>query len=436
MTPDASHPCRNTSHRNRLAAILATSALAGLLLLGVSRCNDRHIPPLSVGPPAEVNQMLVERGVVEAADAAPVRMGASGDILEIYPNGTPVTSGTTVLRVDDIDILTRIDDDELNIQLEEIEDTVRNARRDQTLVEQTNRLVVVAMRLKLAEREDAALRAGLGPDDLRLLEIERRLVELDWMDVQEEAERQRRMHSRGFIADAVLDRHIRRETTARAALDEKTLQIQLRRQGTREEDLLESARTIQRYAAELERGESALQRRLARIDSDLEVGRLQLELHRYDLARDSDDLAETVTKADTDGIFRVRTYSNWRVGGTSQPYSAGVHKGKFDTVADIVRKSEFRVDLMIHESDIHRVHVGSPVRLRIGAFPDRTFDARIVTVGGIGRDRQDVAPNGFEDSPAGVTMFNVEVRFENPDGVDVRPGMSAMAEFDAPQSTL
>lgn len=405
------------------------AAGVALVLWGTLRNALRPGPEPASQADAVPDLLLVERGIVESADAEPVRMGASGEILEIHPNGTRVQAGAPVLRVDDTDILSSLDDDDLNIQLEELEETIRQARREQVLVEQTNRLTLVAAQLELAREEGAALRTGLSSQDRRMLEIEQRLAELDWIDAREEAARQRNMHERGFIADAVLDRFLRREATAHAALEEKKLQIELQSRGTREEDLVENARTVERYAAELERGESALKRRLDRIDSDIAAGRLRLAQHKFNQARNTEDLERTVTLAATNGIFRVRMYSDWRTGGSWLPYTAGVRKGRFDTVADIVRQSEFRVDLMVHESDVHRVRPGAPVRLRVGAFPDRVFEARITAVGGIGRDRQDVAPRGYEDAPAGVTMFNVEARFDNPDAVDLRPGMSAIAEI-------
>ena len=168
---------------------------------------------------------LIERGVVDAAETTPVMMGASGDILELLPSGTSVAAGSPVLRVDDADIVARVDEDDLNIQLEEIEATVRASRRAQVEVEQKSRLAAADARLRLARLEGEALRAGLSVADRRMLEIELRQTELEWLDATEEMQRQRRMHERGFIADAVLERYVCREATARAAREEKKLQF-------------------------------------------------------------------------------------------------------------------------------------------------------------------------------------------------------------------
>ena len=48
-------------------------------------------------------------------------------------------------------------------------------------------------------------------------------------------------------------------------------------------------------------------------------------------------------------------------------------------------------------------------------------------VGGIGRDRFDLAPQGQEESHTGVTVFNALLDIESP-GVELRPGMSALVE--------
>lgn len=410
----------------------ATAVLVALLVaVVVARRPRGHRtkPELCTVRSVVCDATLMERGIIEPADTVPVRMGASGDILELLPSGTVLAAGTPVLRVDDAEIVTRIDEDDLNIQLEEIEATVRAARRKQTEVEQRSRLATTAARLRLARLEGDALRAGLSRADLRLLEIELRQAEIEWLEAHEETGRQRTMHERGFIADAVLERYVRRESMALAALDEKRLQIDLRKREARAEDLLENQRTVERYTADLERGESAMARRLAQIDAGIAVGVLELEQRSFDRARNAEELTQTTTLAATNGVLRVRMYSNWRLGGTWQPYAAGAQKSKHDTVADIVGRGSFRIDLMVHESDLHRVQPGNAARIRVGAFPDRSFVGRVTTVGGVGRDRQDVAPRGYEDSPSGVTMFNVEVRFNDTGEADLRPGMSAITEI-------
>ncbi len=394
---------------------------------------DRLLPPpmplLATAQSILSDAALVERGIVDVVDAHPVMMGATGDILELLPSGTHVEAGEVVLRIDGADIAEKIDSDNLNIQLEEIEDTVREARRKQTEMEQQNRLLNAEARLRLAEMEGRKLRDGLTPAQRRLLEIELRQSELDWLDAKEEKERQQRMHERGFIADAVLERYERREKTVRAALEEKKLQVQLRLEGARDEDLLENQRTVERYAADLARGESAVARRLAQIDSDMLVSKLEQDQRMFDRNLNQIDFENTTTYASTNGVMRVRMYSDWRQGGTWQPFAAGIRKHKYDIIADIVGRSSFSVNLMVHESDVHRVSVGMRARIHVGAFPNRIFWGKIDTVGGVGRDRQDVAPRGYEGSPSGVTMFNVRVRFEDFEDVELHPGMSALAEI-------
>jgi multidrug efflux pump subunit AcrA (membrane-fusion protein) len=165
-------------------------------------------------------------------------------------------------------------------------------------------------------------------------------------------------------------------------------------------------------------------RQLARSDAQLAESASRVNMTLFEIARDSNQLARCTVAAQTSGVFRVRWFSDWRRALSAQPIKPGVSRGELDRVADIVEPGAMRVLAMIHEADIALAATGLPARVAIPALGDLGFDATVVALGGVGRDRYDVAPAGVELSVSGVTVFNATLALHG-DDARLRPGMSA-----------
>jgi RND family efflux transporter MFP subunit len=104
-----------------------------------------------------------------------------------------------------------------------------------------------------------------------------------------------------------------------------------------------------------------------------------------------------------------------RVGSWADAGSAVMVLGRTDTL-----ELEFGVD----QRDVGRVTVGEEVRLRVDAFPQRTFSGRVSVIADVGADS------------AGTVLFPVRAMVPNADG-SLRPGMVAYARvLTAPSSLL
>jgi RND family efflux transporter MFP subunit len=104
-----------------------------------------------------------------------------------------------------------------------------------------------------------------------------------------------------------------------------------------------------------------------------------------------------------------------RVGSWADAGSAVMVLGRTDTL-----ELEFGVD----QRDVSRVTVGEEVRLRVDAFPQRTFSGRVSAIADVGADS------------AGTVLFPVRAMVPNADG-SLRPGMVAYARvLTAPSSLL
>jgi len=157
-------------------------------------------------------------------------------------------------------------------------------------------------------------------------------------------------------------------------------------------------------AAAASRGEAA-EERLQRMRADV--------LRREASVREEQVRAATV-RAPVSGVV-LTPRPEERVGSWADAGSAVLVIGRTDTL-----ELEFGVD----QRDVGRVRVGEEVRLRVDAFPQRTFTGRVSGLADVGLDS------------AGTVVFPVRAVVPNADGA-LRPGMVAYARvLTAPSSIL
>jgi len=157
-------------------------------------------------------------------------------------------------------------------------------------------------------------------------------------------------------------------------------------------------------ASAASRGDAA-EERLQRMRADV--------LRREAAVRDEQVRAATV-RAPVAGVV-LTPRPEERVGSWADAGSPILVLGRTDTL-----ELEFAVD----QRDVGRVSVGEEVRLRVDAFPQRTFAGRVTSLADVGTDS------------AGIVVFPVRAMVPNVDGA-LRPGMVAYARvLTAPSSIL
>jgi HlyD family secretion protein len=149
---------------------------------------------------------------------------------------------------------------------------------------------------------------------------------------------------------------------------------------------------------------SVLQQQRAQADAQSEVAARSLALARERLAR-------TSIHAPLSGRVLERLAEPGEVVAAGQP------------VAIVANLSQVRLKLFVSEADLGRLRLGAPARIRVDAFPDRTFDARIARV-----DAQaQFTPRDVHMKDERVrTVYGVTLEAANPQGL-LKPGMPADA---------
>ena len=149
--------------------------------------------------------------------------------------------------------------------------------------------------------------------------------------------------------------------------------------------------------------------------ANLDAMTAQVKTGQARLQKVEDNLTKTRINAPMAGVV---TYLSAEVGEISQAQTSYTQGKRLMTIADL---SVFEVEVDVDETEIAKVHIGQPSRIRVDAFRDTSFAGTVVEIG----NSATVEGQGTENYS---TNFLVKVRFDetNP---GVRPGMSATADI-------
>lgn len=413
--------------RFAIPAVVIGAVIAAGAVFFFLRSSSEHVR-WAVVERRSVGDFFEERGWLEATQTTPVRLGAGGEIRELIEDGTTVEPGDVLLKVDTTGLEERLESQEEEVALSEMRQRVNRYRRSRTEQEARRTITITRDRLRLAEMEYAQICEGLTPEDRRTLEIAAEIATIDREDAEEAFFRQSNLVARALASAITLETYERRLAAAAAVEEETRIEFAVRTAPPREDEILDSRLAVERLQGELERGERALERRVARADAVIVEQDARIAEQRLNMQLTLDEINESVVTAPTGGIFRVRQFWEWSA-RMWQPVRVGVSRGRLDSVADILQPGAMRVVTMIHEADIGGVRTGMTARVRIPALGNLEFTGMLQALGGVGRDRAEVGPPGVEDNQSGVTVFNAAIALDRTDE-RLRPGMSALISIE------
>ena len=230
---------------------------------------------------------------------------------------------------------------------------------------------------------------------------------------------------------------------AQATLDQTVAQSRI----TADQDQLDLSTA--RYAKEKARLEaskqaivSAMEGEKSAIDLGLAEEKVKVQLAAMELHKKSDQakiasqtrlrdeaqaevdrtkrrLAQMDVKSPLDGIvtYLSNTSQGWM---NAQPFKVGDHASSGQAVAEIPDLSTLEMESKVDEVDRGRIALGNTVLVHVDAFPEKTFEAKLVAV-------SPLTEQSFSEWPP-TRSFKAYARITDEDG-RLRPGMNAGADI-------
>ncbi len=124
-------------------------------------------------------------------------------------------------------------------------------------------------------------------------------------------------------------------------------------------------------------------------------------------------MKETEITAPISGVVLRK---NLEVGETANPAVS---------ILTLVNPNDLWLRAYVPETDIGRIKVGQPARLKIDAFKDRAFVGRIVEIA----SEAEFTPKNVQTQKERVNLvFRIKIGVDNPEGL-LKPGLPADAEI-------
>jgi len=391
----------------------------------------RSQPPPPAPPPARSLETLFplqEAGVLEPRLVERILTPISGTLAHVAEDGTRVAKGDLLFRLDEQEILSRIEQQQENI----------DQRQEELETAQNDLQIIVSSYEPLKLREEAELAhaglvlatrlRGLKPEDRQRHELQIRLAELDVEDREDRLTRQRELVERNFAARSSLDSFERDLDAARAQLQERKTQYELEKQPLLEEERLSLEASVKQARDVVERSERRQAREVAGKELEIEGLELQITHAKQDMDDRKWELEQVRIYSPADGVIRLIRRQD-RGSRTWETILVGRQTWGRDVLADLVDPNELTLRILVHESDILRIQPGQTARIRLTAYPESTLSGKVLSVTALGQDRADLTPIYRQAPPAMQAQFLAEISVDLGD-VPARAGMTAFVAID------
>jgi len=145
----------------------------------------------------------------------------------------------------------------------------------------------------------------------------------------------------------------------------------------------------------------------------IEAARGQLAQAESALAMARSRLKEMIILSPLDGVV---LHKNLEVGEMATP---GV------SILTLMNPRELWVRAFVPEEEIGRIKIGDPARVKVDAYPGRTFPGRIIEIA----SEAEFTPKNVQTKKERVNLvFRIKIAVDNPEGI-LKPGMPADADI-------
>ena len=395
----------------RTAMLAAALLLAGLGWLGVrarlaGAGTATRRSELVVTTTAKRQDLLLtvsHTGIVVAKNATSVIPEISGRTQWVCANGTIVSKGDTVLRLDPTKAQEEVTD--LTVRYEE-------ALRRQAEADAVGRARMEEQQLRLQQAEDEATAFERQQEETLRRSDDSIAFDADELAYRrEEAEAKERLAAKGYVPDTEAEREAAGLKAAEFSLSRARTEQELKTlQATSE--ALDRSQDVGWTMRSMSRTRSWSERQVRMSGNEVENLDLQLERAREDLAR-------TTLTAPVGGLVVLSAQGGWR--GESRLPRPGDWVSQGREVAQIVSLEQLQVKIELDQSQITMVSMGQPCEVTLEAMPEQVLDGKVTAIGQTARRPPIQGWMGMSST----ATFPVTVELPPTGTAMIRPGMHA-----------
>lgn len=268
--------------------------------------------------------------------------------------------------------------------------------------------------LEQAEASLQELVNGNRPEDIAQAQARLRNSQAALSQAEDDFKRNQSLYKEGALSRSDLNLKRKALDQAQADVLERQQALKSQRIGTRPEKIAQQAAIVKQKQAAL-----SLQRAGNRT-ADIDSARAQVLSSRGALETIQTNISDTVLRAPFDGLI-TQKFSD--PGAFVTPTTAGSTVSGAASNSIVTLASVNQVVANIAEANIAQIHLGQNVKLKVDAFPGKTFPGRVSQIAAEATVQQN------------VTSFKVHVTLLSEARRLLRSGMNVEAEFQIGQRT-
>ena len=362
---------------------------------------------------------VIEQGTIQSRNTVKGRCkipGSQNKIIFIVPEGTHVKEGDLVVRFDPNEI------EQLVAEKRILTNTAKGKveQAEQQLAVQKNKnesdiaaaeLALTLARLDLEKYRDGDYNAELADLGRSIAEGEAELKKN-----QDELENLRDLVKKGIRTSVQLRELELRVNSAQYRLDRDKQKLVVLREYDFKRKITEFKAKAVEAERKLARAKTTADAEIAKAESALANAEIAYNLEKRELEQYEETLSHTEIKASKAGTV---AYANrpWFDDNERIREGATVHRRQDIFYLPDMRNMKVQVD--IHESVVNKVKKGQPVIVRVDAFPDQVFQARVERIA-----------NLATSSRSASRSYSADIVIEEfPEGTPLKPGMTAEVEI-------
>lgn len=337
--------------------------------------------------------------------------GESHKIIEMLPEGTRVSAGMNVIRLDPADINDRLAAQQIKVTLAEA--AVRAAEEDLKIQKNlaASQIAQANLALQLATLDQEKYVNGEYQVQLNELQGSIALAMSALQDAQAEEEYFRDLVKKGFCTPEQLRAKEQAVKQAEFNVNRDQERLKVLETYTHKRQVTELDAKAEEASREMERAKSSAEAATAKATSDFQVATATAALERKQLERIQGQLEMCSVRAPVDGTV---VYSKER----NKSISLGSVVHFKQDLFSLPSSNRMKVDAYVHESAVKKVLADMRVEVRIDAFPN------VVLRGSV----DDVA--SFYDSTrhwlsGGVKEYATTISLQETSELALRTGMTA-----------
>lgn len=345
-----------------------------------ARPTDPAWRPVGTARRGRFRSAVTVTGALKPLNEVQIRSPFGGAITTMWPNGTKAKKGDLILEIDTEHIQDRVDRARDELAIKEAEQTKarqfakrRRARARLNVVRAAERVKIATLRLDLVKE-------GATEDELAEGEKRVKNAELIHASLQEEFKIMRELVKGGVETQDKIESLGLELETARIDLEKSRLEREKLRARPEKIELEEQRLELSLAKNDFENSQN--QEASIKKATKAQVERFNAGIRRVKqkLRRDEQTMKRAKIRAPQDGIIL------WGSGHWGRGWYPGAYAHHFSVVMSLPDYDRMKVMTQIAEDRIGNIEVGTRAIVRIGAYPERRFDGKIIRIAQLARD--------------------------------------------------